>query len=199
MTGIADRLIHHLEILNSGDISLSTTQRLMALLREFLEERKERSQYPLLVMFCDWALHNRLDRSSGGGRLLDLLDETWANSHQVDAQIQHLVSQLSPAMLRGQLIELLRKSLIWPAAIQNDEYFTRLVKHLIADLAGKPISRGAKEQSKRTADRIGRGLRFIAERILFEKVEERMQLVLVARQIEPASGGEVRIQIPWGV
>jgi len=194
---IADRLSNHMDTLSNGDVSLSTTQRLMDLLREFLEEKGIRTRYPLLGMYCDWSLHSRLNRSLAGTSLLDLLDQVWANSHVVDEQIQSLVRQLSPQMLRDQMLEVLRNALIWPAAIQNDECFRRIVHWLVADLAGKPISRRPKDEPKRISERLALGYRFVAHRIAFENTSENMQLVLCAKQIEPTSGGEVRIQIPW--
>jgi len=162
---IADRLSNHMDTLSNGDVSLSTTQTLMALLREFLEEKGIRTRYPLLGMYCDWSLHSRLDSSSAGTSLLDLLDQVWANSHVVDEQIQSLVRQLSPQMLRDQMLEVLRNALIWPAAIQNDECFRRIVHWLVADLAGKPISRRPKDEPKRISERLALGYRFVAHRI----------------------------------
>jgi len=48
---IADRLSNHMDTLSNGDVCLSTTQTLMALLREFLEEKGIRTRYPLLGMY----------------------------------------------------------------------------------------------------------------------------------------------------
>ena len=93
MTNPRDRLIDHLPALR-GDISKSTTQRLMALLRELLEERKERKKYSALTMYCDWSVHTKLDRSPAGSALLDILD-IWASSTTVDEQVQVLGGELS--------------------------------------------------------------------------------------------------------
>jgi hypothetical protein len=171
----------------------------MALVRELIEERKGRKQYPLLAMFCDWSLHPHLDRSTAGADLLDLLDETWANSQQVDQQIQTLVGQLSPQTLRADLTSLLRSALIWPGPLENDGMFRSIVSQFTADLAHKPICRNTKDQPKRIQARLASGYRFAAERIQFEGIDGQLQLVLAARQIDPPSSGEVRIQIPWGL
>lgn len=197
MTVLSDRLVQHLQLMNAGEVTLSTVHRLMALVRELLEERRGRKQYPVLAMFCDWSLHSRLDRSPAGTELLDLLDEVWANSQQVDQQVQSLVSQLSPQALRAELILLLRSALIWPGPIENEELFRSIIRHFTTDLAHKPISRKAKDQPKRTQVRLASGYRFMAERIQFEIIDGRLQLALAAKQIEPPSGGEVKIQIPW--
>lgn len=194
---VINRLNDHLTVLRTGDISPSTTHRLMALLRELLEQQGINRQYPLVTMFCDWSLHIRLDRSPAGAKLLDLLDATWANSRQVDQQIDALVDQLKPHLLRSQMIDILEGVLIDPTVVRTDELFGKIVRCLITDLVEKPIARKAKDEQKRVAERLALGYRFIAERIQFQEIDQMIQLVLVAKQIAPTVGGEVRIQMPW--
>jgi hypothetical protein len=205
MSNLQERLVIHLQKLAAGDISESTTHRLMALLRELLEERNERRKYPALAMFCDWSVHTKLDRSAGGGALLDMLDEIWANSTTVDQQIQILTNELSPQKLRVQMEQLLGSSFIHPGVIPNGHVFASIIDHLIADLVGKPISRRPCDVSKRTSDRLARGLRHIADRLLFSRNEDKTVsaakylLTLVSRQIDPPSTGEARIILPWPI
>ncbi len=199
MTALTDRIVLHLQIMNAGDVTLSSAHRLMALARELIEERKVRNQYPILALFCDWSLHSRLDRSPAGKELLDLLDATWANSREVDQQIQRLVIQLSPQSVRMQLVSLLHSALIWAGPLENDQMFQSIARHLTEDLIQKPICRAAREQPKLIQARLASGYRFMAERIQFELIDGRLQLVLAAKQIEPPSGGEVKVQIPWNL
>ena len=94
MTNLPDRLKSHLAKMAAGDISDSTTHRLMALLRQLLEERNEKHRYPITAMFCDWSLHVKLDRSKPASTLLDLLDGTWSTGN-VDQAIQNIGEGLS--------------------------------------------------------------------------------------------------------
>lgn len=109
MSVLVERLKKHVAKMRAGDITDSTVHRLLALLRELLEERKERNKYPLLTMFCDWTLHTGLDRSKAGSGVLDILDEIWAWSQRVDEQIQELLREISPQKLREQMISLLMR------------------------------------------------------------------------------------------
>jgi hypothetical protein len=52
---------------------------------------------------------------------------------------------------------------------------------------------------KKTHERLAKGYRHIADRFYFEREIDKYYFVLVAKQIEPASGGEVRIRIPWPI
>ena len=74
---VSDRLSEHVGLMKAGHISKSTVHRLMALLRELLEEQNNQRTYPLLRMFCDWTSHTKLDRSKAGNRVLDILDDMW--------------------------------------------------------------------------------------------------------------------------
>src|SRR5687767_7434915 len=99
---VSDRLAEHMAKVKA-DTNASTTQRLMVLLRELLEERGERKTYPLLTMFCDWSLHPNLNRSQAGDELLDLLDAMFAKSKTVDQQFEQLRNGIAPSKLQDQM------------------------------------------------------------------------------------------------
>jgi hypothetical protein len=166
MSDLVDRLKKHVAKMKGGNIDDSTVLHFMALLRELLEERKERNKYQLLTMFCDWALHTGLDRSKAGGMLLDILDASWANSQKVDAQIGEIVQGISPQKLRDQIFALLGASFIDPSLVVDADPYSRIMDHLIADLQGKPVARSIKESDKIKDDRLAKGYRFMAEQIL---------------------------------
>ena len=192
---VSDRLAEHMAKMKV-DINASTVHRFMVLLRELLEERNERKKYPLLTMFCDWSVHTKLDRSD----LLDILDATWANSKTVDQQIKQLLDDISPSKLQAQMVSLLSTSLIDPTAISDVEACAKLFQHVIDDLKGKTVARKADKLIKLTTERLSKGYRFIADRLYFEDYERGSnQFVLAAKQIEPSSGGEVLIKIPWPI
>ena len=202
MTNPRDRLIDHLPALR-GDISKSTTQRLMALLRELLEERKERKKYSALTMYCDWSVHTKLDRSPAGSALLDILD-IWASSTTVDEQVQVLGGELSVLKLRKQIEELLESSFIHPSVILDDHAFASIVDHFIADLVAKPISRRSADVSKRTSERLAKGLRHIADQLFFSLGDGKASaakyvLNLVSKQIDPPRPGTATIVLPWPI
>src|SRR5947209_6564402 len=195
---IADRLSAHLAKIASGRLSDSRTHRLMALLRELLEVRDERKVYPTLTMFCDWSLHPKLDRSTLGNELLDIIDTIWAQTANADDQVRVVTRRLSPSTLRDELFKLLANSRIDPSVVANDLPYRKLVTLLIADLLGKPISRSETARSKRDADHLAKGIRFVADRISFNQNEKlETELRLVSRQLDPPSDGEVHIVIPW--
>jgi hypothetical protein len=65
-------------------------------------------------------------------------------------------------------------------------------------LQGKPVAREAKQIEKTKAARLANGYRFMADRFYFEINDKgENQFVLLAKQIEPASGGQVNINFPW--
>jgi hypothetical protein len=199
MSTVSDRLAEHMAKMKA-DINASTVHRFMVLLRELLEERNERKKYPLLTMFCDWSVHTKLDRSQAGNDLLDILDATWANSKTVDQQIKQLLTDISPSKLQAQMVSLLSTSLIDPTAISDVEACAKLFQHVIDDLKGKTVARKADKLIKLTTERLSKGYRFIADRLYFEDYESGSnQFVLAAKQIEPSSGGEVLIKIPWPI
>jgi hypothetical protein len=200
MTAIVNRLTKHVAKMKAGEITESTVHRFMSLLRELLEERKERNKYQLLTMFCDWALHTGLDRSKAGGMLLDILDSTWANSQNVDAQIGEIMRGISPRTLRDQMFALLGGSFVDPSVVVEADYCVRIMDHLITDLQGKPVARSIKDSKKIESDRLAKGYRFMADRFYFEHDEKYgNQFVLAAKQIEPSSGGNVFVKIPWPI
>ena len=193
-----ERLKKHVANMKAGDITESTVLRLMSLLRELLEARNEKRKYPLLNMFCDWAVHTKLDHSSAGSQLLDILDETWAGSRKVDELIGRLVGDISPQKLREQIFALLCAEFVDPTIMDDAGLAERIIGGLLDDLCGKPVARRADGIKKTTAERLAKGCRFIADRLYFERDESgKRQLVLAAKQIEPPSGGEVRVKIPW--
>src|SRR2546423_7911209 len=136
VTALVDRLKKHVAKIRAGDNTDSTVHRLLALLRELLEERKERDKYPLLTMFCDWTLHTGLDRSKAGSGVLDTLDETWAWSQRVDEQIQGLLRDISPQKLREQMISLLTSEFIDPSILDDVASCRLIIDYLIRDLQG---------------------------------------------------------------
>jgi hypothetical protein len=197
MTALTDRLATHLGKMASGDISESTMHRCMALLRELLEERNERPKYPAIALFCDWLLHAKLNRS--GGDLLDILDTFWALGKDINTQMVQLIQAFSPLALRDEIVRLLDSALLDSSVFLNISTCEEFMSHLTADLRDKPIERPAANLAKRTSGRLAQGYWYIADRISFQKNEQGNELVLVARQIESASGGEARIVIPWPV
>jgi hypothetical protein len=200
LTVTIDRLTKHVAKLRAGDIRESTVHRFMALLRELLEQRKERSKYQLLTMFCDWALHPELDRSKAGGDVLDILDDIWAGSQNVDQQVQGLLRETSPAKLREQIVELLGASFIDPTVMIEAESSALIIGYVIEDLRGKPVARRANEIEKNIAKRLDKGYRHIADRFYFDRDETgKNQFVLVAKQIQPSRCSEVHIRIPWPI
>jgi hypothetical protein len=56
----------------------------------------------------------------------------------------------------------------------------------------------SRDVQKRRADHLAKGIRFAADRISFNQNEKsETELKLVSRQLDPPSGGEVHIVIPW--
>jgi hypothetical protein len=160
---VLDRLAEHLAEMKTGDISKSTVHRLMVLLRELLEARNEQNKYPLLRMFCDWSLHTKLDRSKAGNGALDILDAMWAKSKTVDAQLGELIEGVSPAKLQTEIASVLAASRIDPSLIHSPR-FPIIMRHIIAEVTGKIVSRPADTRRKKTAERLAQGYRFIADR-----------------------------------
>jgi hypothetical protein len=196
---VLDRLAEHIAEMKAGQISKSTVHRLMALLRELLEARSEQDKYPLLRMFCDWSLHTKLDRrSKAGNELLDILDAMWAKSKTVDEQFSVLLEGISPARLQSEIASVLAASCIDPSLVHSSR-FPMIVRHIIAGLIGKTVSRSPNAIQTKTAERLAKGYRHIADRFYFEREGEKYFFVLAAKQIEPASGGEVRIRVPWAI
>jgi hypothetical protein len=195
---VLDRLAEHIAEMKAGQISKSTVHRLMALLRELLEARGEQDKYPLLRMLCDWSLHAKLDRSKAGNQLLDILDAMWAKSKTVDEQLRELLEGISPARFQTEMASVLAASRIDPSLVYSSRFPT-IVRHILADLTGKTVSRSANAIQAKTTERLAKGYRHIADRFYFERETEKYYFVLVAKQIEPASGGEVRIRVPWPI
>ena len=185
---LSNRLAEHIAGMQTGDISKSTVHRFIALLRELIEQRRERRKYPLLEMFCDWSLHTKLERSKAGNEALDILDAMWARSKTVDAQFRELLEGISPAKLQMEIASVLAASFIDPSLIY-DARWPVILRYLIDDLSGKPVRRSAKALQKNTSERLAGGYRFIADCFYFERENGRYQFVLVSRQIEPPSGG----------
>jgi hypothetical protein len=186
--------------MKAGDVSESTMHRCMGLLRQLLEERGDRKKYATLAMFCDWLLHPKLDRSKAGGDLLDILDATFARSRTVDQQIQQLLEGLAPQRLGEQIVLFLGSAFVDPSFFLDEGRFLAFMRHLTADLLDKPIARQSREVERLTQERLAQGYRHIADRLFFRRSESGgNEIVLAARQIEPASGGEVMIVIPWPV
>jgi hypothetical protein len=183
----------------SGDISESTAQ-IYGLVRELLEARNEKSKYPTLVMYCDWSLHSKLNRSRAGNALLDLLDSTWANSKNVDAQFKELCQAVSPYRLQHELIECLTTCLLNATLFEDRLKFLKFMTYLTADLLRKPIVRPENEIKNRMDERLAKGYRFMADRLLFDRSDDNQnQIMFVAKQIAPSIGGEVRVVIPWPI
>jgi hypothetical protein len=198
MAGLVDRVSDHLKEMAAGSITKSTVHRLMGLLRELLEERGERKKYPVLAMYCDWAVHRKLDRSQQGSALLDMLDDVWALTANADEQIRVLLKGISPVTLRDQIIQLLGTVLVNPAMIIDVPSCTKIMVHLTEDLMDKPIARRREDLEKRKAERLNSGYRFMADRLFFECDQQGKRIIaLVAKQIEPSIGGEVKTVIPW--
>lgn len=195
---VLDRLAEHIAEMKAGQISKSTVHRLMALLRELLETRGEQEKYPLLRMFCDWSLHTKLDHSKAGNQLLGILDAMWAKSKTIDEQFRELLEGTSPARFQTEIASVLATSRIDPSLVHGSR-FPVIVRHIIADLTGKPVSRSVNAIKTKTSERLAKGYRHIADRFYFERETEKYYFVLVAKQIEPASGGEVRIRVPWPI
>jgi hypothetical protein len=199
LTGAVHRLATHLRRMRAGDISESTVHRFMALLRELLEERGDRQNYALATMFCDWQLHPKLDSSKAGSELLDILDDTWGvGRNNVDQRIGELLEGLSPRKLRDQIVLILGGAFVEPSFFLDDHSFIKFMRYLTADLVDKPISRQPREIEKLTAERLAQGYRHIADRLFFRRRKDGgNDIVLAVRQIEPPSGGEIQIVIPW--
>jgi hypothetical protein len=213
MSDPRDRLIAHLKVL-ARDISSSTAHRFMVLLRELLEARNDRKKYPTLTLYCDWSVHTKLDRSSGGSALLDILDDMFANSTTMDHQLQVLLSELYATKVRQQIIQLLGTSFIHFGVVLDDRAFASIISHVIADLVGKPISRRAADLTKRTSKRLAEGLRYTADRLQFSHNDDKEAssanylLTLVVKRIDPPSTDEivdeplapvVSIVVPWPI
>jgi hypothetical protein len=203
MTSLPDKLKKHLAKMAAGDISDSTTNRLMALLRQLLEERNERSRYPITAMFCDWSLHTKLDRSQAAGALLDLLDGTWVQTANADQLIQKITDGLNPHKLRAEILQLLGSAFIHAGVVLDDRSFAAAMDHLLAELVDKPITRRPQHVQSHTSKRLAQGHRFMAVRLFFslnenkEHTPAKCVLNLMSQQIEPASGGHVSVVIPW--
>jgi len=122
---LSNRLAEHVAGMRAGDISKSTVHRFIALLRELIEQRRERP------------LHTKLDRSKAGNEALDILDAMWAKSKTVDAQFRELLEGISPAKLQMEIASVLTASLIDPSLIQGTRWPV-ILRHLIDDLIGNP-------------------------------------------------------------
>jgi hypothetical protein len=205
MTSLPDKLKRHLSKMAAGDISDSTTNRLMALLRQLLEERAERNRYPITAMFCDWSLHTKLDRSQAASALLDLLDDTWVQTANADADqlIQKITDGLNPHKLRAEIVQLLGSAFIHAGVVLHDAGFAATMDHLLAELVDKPITRRPQHVQSHTSKRLAQGHRFMAVRLFFCLNEDKKHtpakyvLNLMSQQIEPAPGGHVNVVIPW--
>jgi hypothetical protein len=194
----SDRLSEQIAEMKSGKISMSGVHRFVALLRELLETRNELNKYPLLRMFCDWSLRTKLDRSKEDNQLLDILDAMSANSTTVDDQFKQLLEGISPRKLQTEIVSVLTASFIDPSLADSSQ-FAVVVRYLIDDLGGKIVSRPTENISRKTSERLEKGYRFMADRFYFERKDGGYQFVLVSRQIEPSSGGELHFNVPWPV
>ncbi len=77
----------------------SEDSHLLSLIRKELEnlDEKEITDFSDLKLFCDWALHNKIDRSAAGSRLVAKIHET---IHQVKtAHTDHVISEASKTLL----------------------------------------------------------------------------------------------------
>jgi hypothetical protein len=202
MTNLPDRLKSQLAKMAAGDISDSTTHRLMALLRQLLEERNEKHRYPITAMFCDWSLHVKLDRSKPASTLLDLLDGTWSTGN-ADQAIQNIGEGLNPRKLRDEIVQLLGSAFIHPGIILDDGGFATIMDHLLAELADKPITRRPQDVQNHTSKRLAQGQRFMAVQLFFSLNEDKKNtpakylLNLMSEQIQPTPGGHVNVVLPW--
>jgi hypothetical protein len=117
-------------------------------------------------------------------------------------QIAPMTHGLSPGRLRDEIVLILGSAFVDPSVFLDDDAWLKFIGYLTADLSGKPIARRPEGVEKRTAERLAKGYRHIAERLLFRRNQNgENEIVFVARQIEPVTskGGEVSIVIPWPV
>jgi hypothetical protein len=57
-------------ILDNGHFDVSTVRSTMVLIRKLLEEKLLKQTFPLLNLYCDWTVHNSLDRTQECLRIL---------------------------------------------------------------------------------------------------------------------------------
>ena len=140
-------------------------------------------------MFCDWSVHTKLDHSLAGDQLLDMLDSMFDKSKNMDAQFYEALAGISLPKFQKEILSLLAASFI-DLSLMYGPSFIQIVRHLIDDIKGKPVSRRPSSVQKRISKKLADGYRFIADRFYFELENGKYQLVIVVKNIS----GELRMK-----
>jgi hypothetical protein len=109
MATATERLANHVNELKQGPIDVSKATRLLALARQIIEADQTKKKYPIINLYADWTVHNKLDRQDAQ-RILGEIDEAFRveakQPGHFDANTMALA--ISPKKFASELDELLK-------------------------------------------------------------------------------------------
>lgn len=129
-------LLNNLE--RESDIS-----HILTLVRKELEslEKSSSQQYDFIKLFCDWALHKKIDRSEAGSTLITEIHNTIILSKTLPTdQIIKLISNALLRPLKNQLLLFLKNNSLQTDIITDDLKWRSFLKNLFAILLETPVN-----------------------------------------------------------
>jgi hypothetical protein len=125
-------------------LSESEVSHFMTLSRKYLDHmpKEERTAYPILRFYCDWAVHITVDRSPEGLAILKRLNDTLvelapvADNDLINKRITEIVSFRK---LRGEIGQLFRQMQVPNPLEADQEKWITFAKHLIEIIRDCPL------------------------------------------------------------
>lgn len=150
MATATERLATHVEALKRGTIDVSTSTRLLSLLRQVVETDSSKSKYPTINLYADWTLHNKLDRKDAQKILAEIEEalriEISGKRGHFDANT--MARAVSPQRFGTELQTILRRKLIDPS-IAKPNYLVPILQSIVEEVSTKPLELPADVLAKR--------------------------------------------------
>lgn len=136
------RLSRHIDLIRSRASAPSELVDTLRLTRLAIEKGDAKPRFPMLAMYCDWAVHSELDRNPTAWQLLKRLDATMhtvASNTDINVVINEIGKGLSLAMLRSEFVALFTEKQINTDLFTVPANWVKFQECMLNDLEGRPI------------------------------------------------------------
>jgi len=127
-------------LLKKKTLSESECVHVLSLIRQELEASETESNYDYIKFFCDWSLHNQIDRSMAGSNAIVSINKVLSDERKSDTDA--LIKEMSAQFIgkfKDQMKDFLNKNSRPSDIIDNDNQWKEFLKMMLEIISQKPV------------------------------------------------------------